>query len=444
MSNKKEDRSIRLLSSIDDEIIDKNTEKRYRFFCRMRQKRRKRVLISALSAAAGLAVILSALLILIPLLTKQVPVYTGMTASGDPAVSVSTGDLPTYLAPGGISGDYHGAHNQLDHHNPFPSDKDSIGDAVSGTLQIVGGTNAIYYTEPNSEIYITVHFKNPDNYLIQGFTINGVTYADYMFEKGSDMENITVKITVGEEEGILDYTIDDITYIDRGKVKYVEIGGERTIKIGVSTDKQPSAALSAEMLGYDSVMFKVTAADALDLIGISDGKLQAVLYDGDQIVALKDIDPKGTTTVTFEGLSMNRLYQYAVVATYDALNGDGQSAYVLASKAFYTRSPLLFDDVEVGADRISFTLAREAGVSAGLLPTLALYQGDTKLADLATDATLVDHLTPATTYRLVGTFLWEGESQEIALTFTTRTLSYTVHYYGEALAGGYELPAWRH
>lgn len=438
--NNRQKRNLEIVSRIDDDIVERNTQKRINFLARLKKAKIKKWVISGVSMAASLALILTALLVLIPLLSKQVPVYTGMTVSSTPGVVTANADAGfSFLSSSGnVSGDHGAGRGDLNHNDPFGPGR--FNGAIAGSLQITGTSEAIYYTTPNSDIYITVHFDNPDDYLIQGFTINGITYADYMFEKGSDMENITVKIAVGDVEGLIDYTIDDITYIDRGKVKYVEIGGDRTIKIGVSTDKQPVATLSNEMLGYNSVMFRVAANDALGLIGVSNGTLKAVLYDGDAIIATKDISATGETAVTFDGLAINTLYQYAIVATYDALDGKGQSAYILASKAFYTRSPLLFSSVDVGKSEISFAYAYETGIPTDLLQSAALYQNGEKLRDLQLTDTSVTGLAPNTAYRLVATYLWEGKSESIAIDFTTASLVVTVEHYLENTDGTYGEP----
>ena len=435
-----QNRNLEIVSRIDDDIVERNTKKRINFLSRLRKAKIRRWVISGVSMAASLALILTAALVLIPLLGKQVPVYTGMTASSTPgAVTVSVDAGLNFLSSGAnASGDYSGGRGEPDQNDPFG--KGSIKDVIKDSLKITGTSEAIYYTKPNTDFYITVHFENPDNFLIQGFTINGVTYADYMFEKGSDMEHVTVKMNAGNTEGLIDYTIDDITYIDRGKVKYVEIGGDRTVKIGVSTDKQPTAVTSNEMLGYNSVQFKVNTTDALGLVGISNGSLQAVLYNGDTIVATKDISGVGERTVTFENLAINTLYQYAIVATYDALDGKGQSAYVLASKAFYTRSPLLFSSVNVGKSDISFSYTYETGIPNNLLQSAALYQNGTKLRDLALTETSITGLTPNTTYRLLATYLWEGKSESIVIDFTTASLVVTVEHYLESTDGTYGEP----
>ena len=45
-------------------------------------------------------------------------------------------------------------------------------------------------------------------------TLNGKTYANYMFEDGSDMENLILKYPIGDVEGLLRCTLDEILYID--------------------------------------------------------------------------------------------------------------------------------------------------------------------------------------------------------------------------------------
>ena len=76
-----------------------------------------------------------------------------------------------------------------------------------------------YFADLGEEIYIHIHFDNPDNFEIVSFTINGKKYSNYMFEEGSNMETIIIKINVGRESGVQEYTLDAIKYIDGTKIK---------------------------------------------------------------------------------------------------------------------------------------------------------------------------------------------------------------------------------
>ena len=49
-----------------------------------------------------------------------------------------------------------------------------------------------------------------------------------MFEAGSDLETLILKYNVGEKEGIRQYTIDAIKYVDGEYIKDVRMEGERT------------------------------------------------------------------------------------------------------------------------------------------------------------------------------------------------------------------------
>ena len=83
MENKHK-RRLDLLSSIDDKILDRQTAQRIRLLAGFKKRRfTQRLWISVGSAAAALLLVLSSLLVIVPLLSKQVPIYTGMTVSGE-------------------------------------------------------------------------------------------------------------------------------------------------------------------------------------------------------------------------------------------------------------------------------------------------------------------------------------------------------------------------
>ena len=58
------------------------------------------------------------------------------------------------------------------------------------------------------------------------------------------------------------------------------------------------------------------------LISSSGGNVKIYLYNGETIVAIKDITA-GENSVTFNNLKPNIIYQYIVVANYDDLSGNG-------------------------------------------------------------------------------------------------------------------------
>ena len=114
----------------------------------------------------------------------------------------------------------------------------------------------IYYADPGDDVFVVVHINNPSGYEILSFTLNGVKYSSYMFEYGSDLENLILKVNVGNTEGIQEYTIDQIKYVDGTDIKDVRMEGDRTVKIGVSTNKQPSVTITDFVSTLDSISFK--------------------------------------------------------------------------------------------------------------------------------------------------------------------------------------------
>ncbi len=437
-------RNLAAISKIDDDIVEKNTARRIKLLAALKKRVKRRWIMSISAAAACLALLAASLLVLIPILGKQVPVYTGMTVSNTaPGVgSVACVGLPTYLAPGNGNGNAYGNKHLWGDHTDADT---AIGDRPFDTpiTDILGGINVEsaaprYYARPMEDIYITVHVDNPDNFVILSFTLNGQMYSSYMFEEGSDLENLILKVNVGDIEGIVSYTIDAIKYVDGTDIKDAKFDGDRTVEVGVYPESQPAVTVSSEVIGYNTLSFTANAQDALGLIGLSEGNVQAVLYDGEKIVATTDLAAVGDTVVVFDNLKTGTLYQYAIVATYDALDGKGISTYILAEKAFYTKSIVLFDEIDFDTTTVSYSFYWDEAFANKTLTGIVLYQGDTKVREVEVTATAVAELLPDTEYTLVASYQNGEQSEQISITFKTDMLSYTVNHYIENLDGTYE------
>lgn len=436
--NDKQRRQLEIVSRIDDDILEKNTQKR---IVLMRSNKRKRWILSITAAAAALALIATSVVLLVALLGKQVPIYTGMTVSNE--MPINTLSVPDYNAPGNVHGDQ-AERGPVDQAKPFPNGKKPIDDAVKDSLSVTGSDLALYYAKAGEYVYITVHVDNPDSFEIVSFTLNGYKYANNMFEYGSDLENLILKVKIPEEaEGITSYTIDAIKYIDGEKIKDVRMNGDKTVDIAVYMEEQPTATFSGESVDRNSISFSAAVTDAKSLLAMSEGKLYAVLYDGDSVVATKEL-ALGTQTVTFDGLATNTLYQYAVIAIYDAMDGVGVSHHVLSQQAVYTKYVVLFHEVQPTPYAVSFSLLWDEAVTNKTLLSLALYQGESKLRDLAVTDTAVDGLASDSEYRLVATYQNGNATESIEVAFSTAVSTVTLYNNGvrstESLLLGQALP----
>ena len=304
--------------------------------------------------------------------------------------------------------------------NPFPenSENENIENEIKSSLNVVGSPDAIYYATPGEDIYINIHIDNPDNFEIMSFTINGKKYSSYMFEEGSDMETIVLKYNVGDAAGIVEYTIDAIKYIDGTEIKDVIIDGNKTVMAGIKTEDQVIANVSGVDIDTNAFAFNVNVKDNDELIAFSSGALKAVLYDGFEIVAEKDL-ALGENSVSFEGLKTNTLYQYAVVGYYDDLSGDGFKMNVLYKDAFYTDSVVLFDNITIDQESVSFGFLWHEDHTGKAISTLKLYQGDTLVATLDAGATVVEDLLSSNTYKIVAEYINGETAESIYIEFTT-------------------------
>ena len=355
---------------------------------------------------------------------KQVPVYQGMTISSAKN-SLSNGGVSmlssisysSEIASSEVVGDFDGRNDSVDENDPFDSGVE-IEEEIEDSLNVIGSPETIYYANPNQDIYINIHIDNPDSFEIMSFTLNGKKYSSYMFEEGSDMETIVLKYNVGAVSGVVEYTIDAIKYVDGTEIKDVLIDGNKTVMAGVKTENQLSAGVSELDIDTNALSFKVNVKDNDNLIAFSGGALKAVLFDGDSIVAEKDL-ALGENLVEFTSLETNTLYQYAVVAYYDDLSGAGFGMNVLYKDAFYTDSVVLFDNVTIGQESVSFAFHWHEDHQGKAISTLKLYKDGAFVKDITASSMSVSELLSNTTYKLVAEYQNGENTESIYIEFAT-------------------------
>lgn len=365
---------------------------------------------------------------------KSVPIYQGMTVSAvDNSSRVASASFsfaknrlsspvrgnPTDRDPGWWDGDKYGRGDDFDPDKPFGDGATTIEDAASGTLEVVGGGETMYYAEADSDVIVTVKLRNPDAFEILSFTLNGKKYTGYMFERGSDTENIILKVNVGNVSGVVDYTIDAIKYVDGTEIKDVLMEGDKTVRVGVRSDDAVTCKVTNEKVTRNSVSFDVRVADIRSLVSSSGGYVKAVLYDGDQI-RTSDIYVNATTHVVFYNLAPNTVYQYGVFGCYDDFGGEGVRLNQLYKQSVVTSATVLFGDADVQAQSLSWSYVwGDTPATERAFTSLTLWQGEQKVRDLDVAATTVDGLYTNCAYTLVAEYLVDGSTESIRLQFVT-------------------------
>ena len=356
---------------------------------------------------------------------KQVPVYKGMTisrsfarASAMTASDVENPDLQD--EQGRVEGDYDNRDDDLDKNKPFEDpNAPSIENKANSTLDVVGAAESIYYADKNQDIFITIRLSNPDSYEILSFTLNGKKYSNYMFEDGSDMENLVLKVNVGDVGGIVEYTIDAIKYVDGTEIKDVRMDGNRTVKAGVRASDQTYVNVTNEQKTMTSISFDAQVVDLYSLIEKSGGYAKAVLYDGVNMLT-KDIKVGEKTNIVFDNLTPNTVYQYGVVALYDNLSGNGAKLNTIYKKAVYTDTIVLFKDVQVGKESIEWGFLWNESFANKQMSAISLWQNDAKVQDVDTTATRLDGLKSNNKYTLKATYKnLQNQDETIAIEFVT-------------------------
>ena len=415
--SKKERLKLDIISNIDEKIIQDVSQKRIKLSKYLQKPPVwKRGWVAAAAIAALLALTVGLLwFFLLP--TKQIPVYTGMTVSGEVPTSAQARypDQAQYLSVG--TGDFWKDPAEKDKEKEKEK-KEKLKKALQDKLD-AQSAESLYYAKPGEEVYVTIHIDNPDDFEILSFTLNGQKYSSYMFEDGSDMENIIIKVNVGDASGIAEYTIDAIKYVDGTKIKDVRMDGDRTVRVGIYTENQPTVKIESETLSYDRVSFDVTVSDPGSLIAMSHGKLFAVLYEGENVMEHFEIEVGEKATVSFANLIPDTAYQYALVAYYDAFDGNGMDLYILEQREVTTLPALSFASLQITQEEIAFALDWNAQMQDKTLLSLKLYQNGSLVKELATDATKAEGLLSNTAYTLVAEYSRAGLTETVTVEFTT-------------------------
>ena len=354
---------------------------------------------------------------------RQIPVYKGMAISRSFArTSATTADdsATSQDKQGQVEGDHDHRDDDFDQNKPFDDPSvPSIDDKAKSTLDLVGGAQNIYYADKNQDIYITIKLSNPDSYEILSFTLNGKKYSNYMFEDGSDMENLVLKVNVGNVGGIVEYTIDAIKYVDGTDIKDVRMDGDKTVKAGVRASDQTYVTVTNEQKTMTSISFDAQVVDSYSLIEKSGGYAKAVLYDGETMIA-KDVTVVEKASVVFDNLTPNTVYQYGVVALYDDLSGNGVQLNTLYKKAVYTDTIVLFKDVQVGKESISWNFEWNQSFANKQMNAISLWQNGAKVQDVDVNATSVDGLKSNNEYTLKATYKnIQNQDETIEIVFVT-------------------------
>ena len=160
-------------------------------------------------------------------LNENTPVYTGMTVSNEFPSDSSQEQAFANKA----------AINRIHSYRKFSKGGEhKPGFDLNGVLEVEGSDRSKYYANKGEDIYITIHINNPRQFDILSFTLNGMKYQSYMFEDGSNSENLILKLNVGEAEGMVEYTMDEIKYVEGTEIKNAVMKGDKTVSVGICPD----------------------------------------------------------------------------------------------------------------------------------------------------------------------------------------------------------------
>jgi len=424
---------LNVLSYIADDILNICTAARLKMLNRKKKSYQKIVIPSV--CAAMLALVMLSVFV-VALLRSNIPVYRGMSLSSDnPGVAVQASKTPLDIAL--LKNDTNPVFEfanktanysvtQIDQNNDKHSNKYNKDTEAVQTKEPVMHTSPgaqMFYTKPNEDFYITVHIDNPKNYEIVSFTLNGKKYSSYMFENGSDMENLILKCNVGDASGFVEYTIDAIKYIDGTTIKDVILKGEQTVIIGVDVEAPIDIKYDNIQEDYNSVSFDMSFEDPLGLLDKENGRFIAYLYCNEVMKSQTTIDASDTS-VKFDGIADGNTYLCKIFAIYDAKDGQGETEHLVKTIELSTKARFTITFRNISCQSAEFRITPKGGFDDITLSSAAVYKDQKKVADIDLSKNTVTGLDHNTDYVLK--IEYSLSSQKITKEAVFKTMEATV------------------
>ena len=238
---------------------------------------------------------------------------------------------------------------------------------------ITAGITDGYFVYPEDEFIVQIKLDNPDSVEIQSFTLEGVKYSNYMFEAGSDLENLYLRLEAPSESGSYEYTLDAIKYIDGEEIKDVTLDKNTSVTINVRETSAP--VVSDLMVGTTSTTANISfiLSDTKGLIVNKNAKL-VILDQNDEEILSNSIEV-GTNSINIDNLIMGNAYSYQILAEYDKINGEGLQLYTIESGTFNTTISVSLNVDTVTDSSIVFSVIDSEDV--GNIKAINLYKTDT-------------------------------------------------------------------
>ena len=127
----------------------------------------------------------------------------------------------------------------------------------------------------NQDVYFYICLNNPDKNEIRSIKIAGQTYTSDMFEANSTDEVKIVKYNVGDASGVVEYTLEEVTYFNGSVVKNIAINGNKTAKASIKAEHTVKAIVNNIELrdSGKEAFFDITILDETGLIAKSNGSI---------------------------------------------------------------------------------------------------------------------------------------------------------------------------
>lgn len=240
----------------------------------------------------------------------------------------------------------------LSYSNPSQTMDTDLIDQIEDEIGVELAEGIGYYATKSETILITVKIDNPNFYEILSFTLNGRLYQTFEFQDGSNSEQIIIRFNVQDTSGIQTITIDAIKYVQDTSIKNARFEADKTISIGVLHEDVPSISNVSSVVETTNFGISFVALDPAQLIDMNTG-LNLYLFDGNKIVGITKLT-LGRNVIPYSNLRMGQTYEYAIVGTFDILDGNGKRAFVLLQDTVETKQGFDISSIVSNYEQVEF------------------------------------------------------------------------------------------
>ena len=287
--------------------------------------------------------------------TTGAPTYLGIIASNE---EPTENKVPSGLARSFDSAERNSFEQALK--NYFSNSDNLLGETIPSP------SNYVIFSSAERTVYIQIWLDNSEQNTILSLKLNGTKYQSggalqSFFVKNGDTYLNCVYVALTIPAGTyneISYEVTEIEYVEGtnvnqdGKAVLIDEDND-TVKIGLTYESYPTASCGEVEFGCHSANVVITVEDESDLIATKGYWMRAVVLDENGVVCQDKLVGNTQNNVSFEGLTEEKEYIFAVFYLGDKQNGEGVTYNIVHTQSFTTNAVVTVEEFLLGGELVA-------------------------------------------------------------------------------------------